>query len=154
MYYQSFPLRPNCVISSEGLALHNCLVRNDMLLLSQRVFECQDTNLNTFVLRLLSWCFQKIPQNLKKISHHFDTCTNKGQLISKHPFGVKKPTKLLFLIDFFLEARAEILEKISLVFWKTFWHQKDILKLTDLYQCQKTIGHISEFRGLFRKHQM
>ena len=83
MYCQSFPRRlhnflltlkvkttlgPNCVISSEGLALHNCLVRNYMLLLSQRVFECQDANLNTFVLRLLSWCFQKIPQHLKKKS--------------------------------------------------------------------------------------
>ena len=40
-----------------------------------------------------------------------------GQLILKWPL---------------LEARAEILEKISLVFWKKFWHQKDILKLTDL----------------------
>ena len=39
---------------------------------------------------------------------------------------------LLFLFDLFLEARAEILEKISLVFWKKFWHQKNILKWTDL----------------------
>ena len=35
---------------------------------------------------------------------------------------------VVFWFDLFLEARAEILEKISLV----FWHQKDILKLTDL----------------------
>ena len=28
---------------------------------------------------------------------------------------------------------AEILEKISLVFWEILRHQKDILKLTDLY---------------------
>ena len=31
-----------------------------------------------------------------------------------------------------LEARAEILEKILLVFWEIWRHQKDILKLTDL----------------------
>ena len=41
---------------------------------------------------------------------------------------------LFFWIDLFLEARAEILEKISLIFWKNFWHQKDILKVTDLYK--------------------
>ena len=37
-----------------------------------------------------------------------------------------------FLFDPFLETRAEILEKISLMFWKIWRHQKDILKLTDL----------------------
>ena len=41
---------------------------------------------------------------------------------------------LFFWFDLFLEARAEILEKISLVFWKIWRHQKDILKLTDLYK--------------------
>jgi hypothetical protein len=41
--------------------------------------------------------------------------------------------KLLFWFDLFLEARAEILEKIPLVFWEIWRHQKDILKLTDLY---------------------
>jgi len=40
---------------------------------------------------------------------------------------------LFFWFDLFLEARAEILKKISLVFWSKRWHQKDILKLTDLY---------------------
>ena len=39
---------------------------------------------------------------------------------------------LLFWFDLFLEARAEILEKISLLFWSKRWHQKDISKLTDL----------------------
>ena len=39
---------------------------------------------------------------------------------------------LFFWFDLFLEARAEILEKISLVFLSKRWHQKDILKLTDL----------------------
>ena len=34
-----------------------------------------------------------------------------------------------------LEARAEILKKISLVFWSKQWHQKFLLKLTDLYYC-------------------
>ena len=39
---------------------------------------------------------------------------------------------LLFWFDLFLEARAEILEKILLAFWKIWRHQKDIVKLTDL----------------------
>ena len=39
---------------------------------------------------------------------------------------------LFFWFDLILEATAEILERISLVFWKKFWRQKDILKLTDL----------------------
>ena len=38
----------------------------------------------------------------------------------------------LVWFDLFLEARAEILEKKSLVFWKIWRHQKDILKSTDL----------------------
>ena len=42
-----------------------------------------------------------------------------------------------FLFDLFLEARAEILEKISLVVWKIWRHQKDILKLTDLQNLQE-----------------
>ena len=41
---------------------------------------------------------------------------------------------LFFWFDLFLEARAEILKKISLAFWSKRWHQKDILKLTDLYK--------------------
>ena len=48
---------------------------------------------------------------------------------------------LLFGFDLILEARVEILEKISLVFWKKFWHQKDILNLSDLLK--------SESRTLF-----
>ena len=39
---------------------------------------------------------------------------------------------LFFWFDLFLEARAEILKKISLVLWKIWRHQKDILKLTEL----------------------
>ena len=39
---------------------------------------------------------------------------------------------LFFWFDLFLEARAEILEKNSVVFWEIWRHQKDILKLTDL----------------------
>ena len=38
-----------------------------------------------------------------------------------------------FWFDLFLEARAEILEKNPLVCWKIWRHQKDILKLFDLY---------------------
>ena len=41
---------------------------------------------------------------------------------------------LFFLFNPFLEARAKILEKISLVFLSKRWHQQDILKLTDLYR--------------------
>ena len=37
-----------------------------------------------------------------------------------------------FWFDLFLDGRAEILKNISLVFWSKRWHQKDILKLTDL----------------------
>ena len=43
-----------------------------------------------------------------------------------------KDAFIFFLFDLFLEARAEILEIFLLVFWKKFWNQKDILKLTDL----------------------
>ena len=41
---------------------------------------------------------------------------------------------LFFGFDLFLEARAEILETNLLVYWEIWRHQKDILKLTDLYQ--------------------
>ena len=37
-----------------------------------------------------------------------------------------------FWFDLFLEARVEILEKIPLVFWEIWRHQKDSLKLIDL----------------------
>ena len=37
---------------------------------------------------------------------------------------------LLFWFDLFLEARAEILAKISLFFWSIWRHQEDISKLT------------------------
>ena len=37
-----------------------------------------------------------------------------------------------FKLSFWLEARAEILETISLIFWGIWRHQEDILKLTDL----------------------
>ena len=42
-------------------------------------------------------------------------------------------THLLFWFDLFLEASAEILTKIVLLFWSIWRHQKDISKLTDLY---------------------
>ena len=35
---------------------------------------------------------------------------------------------LFFWFDLFFEARAEILKKISLVFWSKLWHQKYILE--------------------------
>ena len=39
---------------------------------------------------------------------------------------------LFFLSNLFLESRAEILKQISLAFWSKRWHQKVLLKLTDL----------------------
>ena len=39
---------------------------------------------------------------------------------------------LFFWFDLLLEARAEILDKISLVFWESWRQQKDFLKLNDL----------------------
>ena len=41
---------------------------------------------------------------------------------------------LLFLFDFFLEARAEILEKFRWFFGKIWRHEEDISKSTDLYK--------------------
>ena len=43
--------------------------------------------------------------------------------------------QFIFLFNFFLEARAGILTKISLVLWSIWRHQKVIFKLTDLYLC-------------------
>ena len=40
---------------------------------------------------------------------------------------------LFFWFNQFLDSRAEILETISLVFWKKLSFHKDIIKLTDLY---------------------
>ena len=40
---------------------------------------------------------------------------------------------LNLFFDHFLDSRAEILEIISLVFWKKLSFHKDIIKLTDLY---------------------
>ena len=45
---------------------------------------------------------------------------------------------LFFLFDLSLEARAEISEISSLVFWEKRLFHKDILKLSDLY-----LGEIS-----------
>ena len=83
-------------------------------------------------------------------------CLSKGRLIPKCPFGVifltlkrdqiKKIRALyttnwmisfwllhniVFWFDLFLGARAEILTKLSLVFWSIGRHQKNISKLTD-----------------------
>ena len=38
-----------------------------------------------------------------------------------------------FWFDLYLEARVEIITKISLVFWSIWRRQKDISKITDLY---------------------
>ena len=41
-----------------------------------------------------------------------------------------------FLFELFLEAKAEILENFSLVFWEIWRQQKDILQLTNLYKSE------------------
>ena len=41
---------------------------------------------------------------------------------------------LLFWFDLFFEDRVEILKNIPFVFWEIRRHQKDISKLTDLYE--------------------
>ena len=48
-----------------------------------------------------------------------------------------------FWYDLFLEARAEMLEKFSLVFWKIWRHQNDTLELTDLYFVAMVLFNIS-----------
>ena len=49
---------------------------------------------------------------------------------------------LFFWFNQFLDSKAEILEIISLVFLSKRWHQKDILKLTDLYLLSKIYGPV------------
>ena len=39
---------------------------------------------------------------------------------------------VFFWFDLFLEANAEIPKKVSMIFWETWRHQKDISKSTDL----------------------
>ena len=78
---------------------------------------------------------------IKEISHYNSVagslyCHCKGQLISKCLLGVtiltKKPTKSFLIWPLFRGYGSNSLKK-SLVFWSKWWHQKDNLKLTDLY---------------------
>ena len=59
---------------------------------------------------------------------------SKGQLISKCLFGFIVWTKISTknLTNSALEWVGQNLSNFSLVFWSKRWHQKDILKLTDL----------------------
>ena len=66
----------------------------------------------------------------KKISNQKNKDTLYTYLIGLFYFD---SLTLLFWFGLFLEARAEILEKISLGFRKIWSHQKGFLKLTDLY---------------------
>ena len=84
------------------------------------------------------WCknfFQKKNEIFSRISALTSKMRsnqkNKGTLYQQLEDFILTLT-LIFWFDLFLEARAEFLEKNSLVFWKKFWYQKDILKLTDL----------------------
>jgi hypothetical protein len=94
--------------------------------------------------------------------HHLDQITNEiltriSALASKKRSNQKgSEIKILHLVwckvalffwfDLFLEVRVEILEKKLLVFWSKQYHQKDILKLTDLYliQSKDIEGHLFE----------
>ena len=60
----------------------------------------------------------------------------------------------LFLIRFFAEARAEIFAKISLFFWSIWRHQKDILKLTDLYWSTIYDKHLLISSGHWRAYKI
>ena len=77
--------------------------------------------------------------------------------------SIKKSTNwyniapLSFLFDLILEARAEILPTISLVFWYNWRHQKDISKLTDLYyaaKSQKVLSLERQFRIFWVSKQL
>ena len=62
-------------------------------------------------------------------------CVSKLKLnhrLSLNLMSLNRDCTVRFWFDLFLEARAEILTKISLVFWSISRHQKDIAKLTDL----------------------
>ena len=85
------------------------------------------------------WCLQISQKNNKFFPGFLPYPLKRGQ-IKKISALYTANWRILFWLsyttfwfDLFLEARAEILEKISLVFWEIWRHQKDILKSTDLY---------------------
>ena len=98
------------------------------------------------------WC-HRLDQNTNKIFSKISALASKKMLNQKkwghfihliREFYFDSVT-LLFWFDLFLEARAEILEKILLVFWSKRWYQKDILKLTDLYLLRESHDSTKEF---------
>ena len=87
------------------------------------------------------WCLQ-IDQKTNEIFVKISTLASKKRSNQKNKGTLSVPLigwfyfdyfTLLFWFDLFLEARVEIFTKILLVFWEIWRHQKDILKLTDLY---------------------
>ena len=87
-----------------------------------------------------SWSFWLVWRYYAILLTKFNLQAQRGQIFYEVAYEVKTQIggfyfdslSLLFWFDLFLEPRVEILEKISLVFWKIWRHQKDILRLTDL----------------------
>ena len=74
--------------------------------------------------------------NEKNIKMYHDK--TKGQLISKCSFGIfKSPKKGTKKIDF--TTMVPQVKLFSFFFWENWRHQKDILKLTDLYRMPRTL---------------
>ena len=91
-------------------------------------------NINKQQKRAL-WKFQNaiFEKNIKM--YHDKT---KGQLISKCSFGIfKSPKKGTKKIDF--TTMVPQVKLFSFFFWENWRHQKDILKLTDLYRMPRTL---------------
>ena len=82
------------------------------------------------------WCQQNTNKKISRISalasKKRSNQKNKGTLYRKLEDFILTLLHYFFWFDLFLEARAEILEIFSLVFWSKLWHQTDILNLTDL----------------------
>ena len=68
-----------------------------------------------------------LPKNQRNLSRISALAKNKGTLHHQLEDYIFDSLTLLFWFKLFLEAKAEILEKNSLVFWN------EILKLSDLY---------------------
>ena len=76
-----------------------------------------------------------LPKNQRNLSRISALAKNKGTLHHQLEDYIFDSLTLLFWFGLFLQAGAEILEKISLVFWKIWRHQKDILEWNLLSFC-------------------
>ena len=82
------------------------------------------------------WCLQ-IDQNQNEMFIRISALASKKRLNKKKGTLYHYDFNLTPL-SYFLEARAEILTKISLVFLAIWRHQKDMSKLTDLYKSRNS----------------